>query len=103
MPVCVTIHQGGKKICGNYDEFILFLFLYAHRETSDLDNELPEESDKFRFLRASCSANWKGPVGMIIAKVSDIRISIPLDLSSRSFVPLPCFIRSRRPTPLLTP
>ncbi len=26
-----------------------------------------------------------------------------LDLSSRSFIPLPCFIRSRRPLPLLDP
>jgi hypothetical protein len=24
-------------------------------------------------------------------------------LSSRSFIPLPCFIRSRRPLPLLSP
>jgi hypothetical protein len=29
--------------------------------------------------------------------------SIPFDLSSRPFVPLPCFIRSRFPTPLLGP
>ncbi len=36
-------------------------------------------------------------------KVSTMRISIPLDLSSRSFIPLPRFIRSRRPTPLLAP
>jgi hypothetical protein len=32
-----------------------------------------------------------------------MRISIPLDLSSLSFIALPWFIRSRRPTPLLTP
>jgi hypothetical protein len=32
-----------------------------------------------------------------------VRISIPLDLSSRPFIPPPCFIRSRRPTTLLTP
>jgi hypothetical protein len=29
-----------------YDEFILLLFLHAHREASALDNELPEESNK---------------------------------------------------------
>ena len=33
----------------------------------------------------------------------NMRISIPLDLSSRLFIPLPLFIRSRRPTPILTP
>jgi hypothetical protein len=38
---------------------------------------------------------------LILVKVSDMRISIPLDLSSRSFIPLPSFIRSRRPTTLL--
>ena len=47
-------------------------------------------------------ADLKGSVGLIWLKVSDMRISIPVDLSSRSFFPLPCFIRSRRPIPLLT-
>ena len=86
-----------------YDEFIRLLFLHAHREASALDNELPEESDKFRFLRASCFANLKGSVGLIMVKGSTMWISIPLDLSSLPFVPLPCVIRSRRPTPLLAP
>ena len=56
-----------------YDEFIRLLFLHAHREASALANELPQESDQFRFLRASCFANFRR------------------------------FIRSRRPTPLLAP
>ena len=86
-----------------YDEFIRLLFLHTHREASALTNELSEESDQFRFLRASCFANLKGVVGLIMAKVSSMWISIPLDLSSRSCVPLPRFIRSRRPTPLLAP
>jgi hypothetical protein len=42
-------------------------------------------------------------VGLILAKDSVMRISIPLDLSSRSFIPPPRFIRSRRPTTLLAP
>jgi hypothetical protein len=86
-----------------YEEFIRFLFLHTHRETSALANELTEESDQFRFLRASCFANLKGEVGLIMAKASAMRISIPLDLSSRSCIPLPRFIRSSRPTPLLAP
>ncbi len=61
-------------------------------------NELSEESDQFRFLRPSCFTNLKGAVGLIMSKTSDIRISIPLDLSSRTSIPLPRFIRSRRPT-----
>ena len=64
-------------------------FLHDHREVSVLTNELPEESDQFLFLRASCFANLKGEVGLIMAKASAIRISIPLDLSSRSYIPLP--------------
>ena len=71
-----------------YDEFIRSLFLHTHRETSSLTNELTEESDQFRFLHASCFANLKGAVGFIMAKTSAMRISIPLDLSSRSSVPL---------------
>ena len=86
-----------------YDEFIRLLFLHSHREASVLANELPKESDKYRFLHVSCFANLKGVVGLIMAKASAVRISIPLDLSSRSCVPLPHFIRSRRPTPLLAP
>ena len=85
-----------------YDEFIRLLFLHAHREASALTNELSEESDQFRFLRVSCFVNIKSAVGLIMAKASAMRISIPLDLSPRC-VPLPRFIRSCRPTPLLAP
>ena len=67
------MHQGGKKICGNYDEFILLLFLHTHREASAFDNEFPEESDKFCFLCASCFANWKGAVDLIMAKCESHR------------------------------
>ena len=73
-----------------YDEFIRSLFLHAQREASALANELPEESDQFRFLRASCFANLKGAVGLIMAKASVMRISIPLDQSYRPFIPLSC-------------
>jgi hypothetical protein len=86
-----------------YDDFLDLLFLHAHREASTLANKLPEESGQFRFLRAARFANFKGSVGLILAKTSVMRISIPLDLSSRPFIPLPRFIHSRRPTPLLAP
>jgi hypothetical protein len=87
-----------------YDDFSRLLFLHVHRETSVLANEIkPEESGQFRFLRAACLNNIKGSVGLIFAKASTMRISIPLDLSSRPFIPLPCFIRSRYPTILLPP
>ena len=72
-----------------YDDFIRLIFLDDHREALVLTNELPEESDQFRFLRAECFANLKGSVGLIMVKSSVIRISIPLDLSSRSsFIPV---------------
>ena len=78
-------------------------YFFTHREALVLTNELSEESDQFRFLHTWCFANLKGVVGLIMAKASAMRISIPLDLSSRSCVPLPRFIRSCRPTPLLDP
>jgi hypothetical protein len=65
-----------------YDDFLRLLFLHAHREASALANDIPEESGHFRFLRAACLANIKGAVGLILAKASAMRISIPLDLSS---------------------
>jgi hypothetical protein len=86
-----------------YDDFSRLLFLHAYREASVLVNELPEESEQFRFLRTVFFANIKGSVRLILAKTSAMRISIPLDLSSRSFIPLPCFMRTRRVTPLLDP
>jgi hypothetical protein len=81
----------------------VYFFLHGHREASALSNELPEESDQFQFLRGTCLDNSKGSVGLILTKSSDIRISIPIDLSSRTFIPLPRFIRSRRPISLLVP
>jgi hypothetical protein len=36
--------------------------------------------------RVACFANIKGSVGLILAKTSAMWISIPLDLSSRSFI-----------------
>jgi hypothetical protein len=86
-----------------YDDFSRLLFLHAHREASALSNEIPEESEQFRFLRTACYANIKGSVGLILAKSSVMRISIPLDLSSRPFIPLPRFMRSRRTATLLSP
>ena len=75
-----------------YDDCSRLLFLHAHREASALANEIPEESGQFRFLREARYANIKGSVGLILAKASAMRISIPLDLSSRPFIPLPRFI-----------
>jgi hypothetical protein len=86
-----------------YDDFLRLLFLHAHREASALANDIPEESGHFRFLHAACLANMKGSVGLILAKASAMRISIPLDLSSRPFIPPPRLFRSRRSTTLLTP
>ena len=86
-----------------YDDFLRLLFLHAHREASGLPNEIPDESGQFRFLHTVCLVNIKGSGGLILEKTSDMRISIPLDLSSRPFIPLLRFIRSRRPTTLLTP
>ena len=72
-----------------YDDFLRLLFLHAHCEASALANEILKVSSHFRFLRAACLANIKGSVGLILAKASVMRISIPLDLSSSPFIPLP--------------
>jgi hypothetical protein len=72
-----------------------------HREVSILSGELPEESEHFRFLRASRLANLKGSVCLILAKASPMWVTIPIDLSTRSFIPLPRFFNSHRVPPLL--
>jgi hypothetical protein len=55
------------------------LFLHAHREASILTGELPEESEQFRFFRASPLATLKGSVGLILTKASEMRVTIPID------------------------
>jgi hypothetical protein len=84
-----------------YEDFTRLFFLHSHRETSILAGELPEESERFRFLRASRLSNLKDSVGLILAKTSAMRVTIPIDLSTRSFIPLPLFLNSRRVSPLL--
>ena len=46
--------------------------------------------------------NLKGSVGVILIKSSSMRIFIALDLSTRSFIPLPHFLRSHNPPLLLS-
>jgi hypothetical protein len=50
-------------------------FLDDHREDSSLTGELPEESDQFFFLRAACLDNLQGSVGLVLVKISTMRIS----------------------------
>ena len=63
-----------------YDDFLRLLFLHVHSETSVLVNDIPQESSHFRFLDVACLGSIKGSVGLILAKTSTMRISIPLDL-----------------------
>jgi hypothetical protein len=60
-----------------------------------------DEPEQFRFLRAARLANVKGSVGLISAKASAMSVTIPIDLSTRPFIPLPRFFNSRRVPPLL--
>jgi hypothetical protein len=62
-----------------YDDFSRLLFLHANREESDLSDEIPEESDQLRFLCTVFYVNIKVSVGLILAKDSAMRISIPLE------------------------
>ena len=83
--------------------FVFYSSMFTVKHPSALPNDIPEESGHFPFLRAACLPNIKGEVGLILEKPSGVRISIPLDLSSRPFIPPPRFILSRRPTTLLSP
>ncbi len=47
--------------CLSYPDFIRLLFFHTHREASALAQELPEESDQSRFIRAACFANLSRP------------------------------------------
>jgi hypothetical protein len=68
-----------------YEDFERLLFLHAHREASILAGELSEESEQFRFLRVSRLSNLKVSVGLILAKVSTMWVTIPIDFVYESF------------------
>ena len=93
----VTVNTSGRV----YEDFTRLFFLHVYREVSNLSGELPEESEQFRFFRVSHLDNLKGSVGLISDKDSTMRVCIPIDLSTRSFIPLPRFLNSRRVSPLL--
>ena len=93
----ITVSTSGHV----YEDFARLLFLHTYREVSILTGELPEESEQFRFLRSSRLVNLKGFVGLILDKASAMWVTIPIDLSTRSFIPLPRFFNSRRVSPLL--
>jgi hypothetical protein len=81
-----------------YPDFFLLLFFHAHREASALANEIPEESDRLGFICAARFANLKGSGGLTLAKASALRVSVPIDLSSR---PFPHAVSSGDPCPPL--
>ena len=66
--------------------------IYSLNKESALVNELPEESDQFRFLRAAGFTNLKGSVGLILTKVSDMRISIPCPFSFVFYLRVTCWV-----------
>ena len=78
-----------------YDDFFRLFFLYTHRESSVLTNELPEVSDQFRFIRTECFTNLKV---LLVWSWWKCRLCGFQFLSTLSR-----FIRSCRPTPLLDP
>jgi hypothetical protein len=86
-----------------YDDIVRLFFLPVDGESSILSEELRQKSDQFHPLRDTRLVDLKGSVGLILDKVSGMRVTIPIDLSKRTFIPLPHFFNSRRPTPLLNP
>jgi hypothetical protein len=82
------------------EETLRLLFLHVNREGSTWSGEVSEESDQFRFIWV---VNLKGSLGLMLSKTVSMRLTIPLYLSTKPFIPLPRFIHTRVSTPLLTP
>jgi hypothetical protein len=64
----------------SYD-FLCFLLLHDHRETSTLTVEFPEESDQFHFIHTVSLDNPKGSPGVILGKTSVMRFPFPYSSS----------------------
>ena len=76
MPVAASTSGGINE------EFLRLLFLDAHCDDSVLVEELSEESPQFRFIRVVGLVNLKGSIGLMLAKPSAMRVTIPLDFIS---------------------
>ena len=61
---------------GRINEDFLRLFFHDNREASVLTGELSEESVQFCFTRAVCLVNLKGSIGLMLNKVSDMRVGV---------------------------
>jgi hypothetical protein len=96
-PVLFSLTVGGALNKAARIKIRHYRQIYADRP----DPIVSEESEQFRFLRASRLANLKGSLGFILAKASAMRVTIPIDLSTRPFIPLPRFFNSHRVPPLL--
>jgi hypothetical protein len=72
---------------------------YLVDKTISLSTRIPNRRYRINFVFFALLVYLilRGSVGVILTKAPVMRISIPVDLSSRSFLPLPSFIRSRRP------
>jgi hypothetical protein len=75
-----------------YPDFIRLLFLHAHREASALANEVPKS-------QITLGSNTQ--LALLTLRGFGLRVSIPIDLSSRPFIRPPRFLRSHCSTPLL--
>ena len=60
----ITVNTSGRV----YEDCTRLFFLHTHREASILVGELPEESEQFRFLRASHFVDLEDSVGLILVK-----------------------------------
>ncbi len=67
----------------------VFFSYTRRRETSILTGELPEESEQFRFFRASRLGNLKDSVGLIVVKASATWSLIVLHTVVISIPPFP--------------
>ena len=73
------------------------MFLQSDRQASLIAGEIPKESEQFRFIRANCQTNLKASVSLIMTKASAMRVTIPLDLSTKAYIPrMRGFPRARR-------
>ncbi len=79
---------------------MFILSLYRHPFIYILFSSRFTSYNEFRFIGVVCFANLKGSIVLMLGKVSVMRVTIPLDLSTRSFIPLPRFIHTRTTSPL---
>ena len=91
-PIAVDI----PSLRASFSSYLFYFFWSAATTRCGNDPSYPEQSVVFRDKKIRTRTFTTPSVSLILAKASAMKVTIPLDLSTRPFIPLPRFFHSVR-------